>query len=49
MIGEDWYAEGRALKQGKQVICNDAPVTNEPGKQLARGTVIYRIIEREEG
>ncbi len=49
VIGEDCYAEGRVLKRGKEVIYNDVRVTNEAGKLLAQGTVIYRIIERREG
>lgn len=49
VIGEDCYAEGRILKRGKEVIYNDVRVTNEAGKLLAQGTVIYRIIERAEG
>ena len=48
VIGEDCYAEGRVLKRGKEVIYNDVRVTNEAGKLLAQGTVIYRIIERAE-
>ena len=46
VIGEDCWAEGRVLKRGKEVIYNDVRVTNEAGKLLAQGTVIYRIIER---
>ena len=46
VIGEDCYAEGRVLKRGKEVIYNDVRVTNDAGKLLAQGTVIYRIIER---
>jgi uncharacterized protein (TIGR00369 family) len=49
VIGEDCYAEGRVLKRGKEVIYSDVRVTNEAGKLLAQGTVIYRIIERGEG
>ncbi len=48
VIGEDCYAEGRILKRGREVIYNDVRVTNEAGKLLAQGTVLYRIIEREE-
>lgn len=47
VIGEDCFAEGRILKRGREVIYNDVRVTNEAGKLLAQGTVIYRIIERE--
>ena len=47
VIGEDCYAEGRVLKRGKEVIYNEVRVTNDAGKLLAQGTVIYRIIERE--
>jgi uncharacterized protein (TIGR00369 family) len=46
-IGEDTYAEGRVLKRGKEIIYSDVRVTNEAGKLLAQGTVVYRIIERE--
>jgi acyl-coenzyme A thioesterase PaaI-like protein len=46
-IGEDIYAEGRVLKRGKEIIYSDVRVTNEAGKLLAQGTVVYRIIERE--
>ena len=46
VIGEDCWAEARVLKRGKEVIYNDVRVTNEAGKLLAQGTVIYRIIER---
>ncbi len=49
VIGEDCYAEGRILKRGREVIYNDVRVTNEAGKLLAQGTVLYRIIERIEG
>ncbi|MCH8064366.1 MAG: PaaI family thioesterase [Chloroflexi bacterium] len=48
VIGEDCWAEGRVLKRGKEVIYNDVRVTNEAGKLLAQGTVIYRIIERKQ-
>jgi len=44
-IGEDVFAEGRILKRGKELIYTDVKVTNEEGKLLAQGTVIYRIIE----
>ncbi len=47
VIGEDCYAEGHVLKRGKEVIYNEVKVTNDAGKLLAQGTVIYRIIERE--
>ncbi len=47
VIGEDCYAEGRVLKRGKEVIYNEVRVTNDAGKLLAQGTVIYRIIERQ--
>ena len=47
VIGEDCYAEGRVLKRGKEVIYNEVRVTNDAGKLLAQGTVIYRIIERK--
>jgi uncharacterized protein (TIGR00369 family) len=48
VIGEDCFAEGRILKRGKEVIYNDVRVINAAGKLLAQGTVIYRIIEREQ-
>ncbi len=48
VIGEDCYAEGRILKRGREVIYNDVRVTNEAGKLLAQGTVLYRIIERQD-
>jgi uncharacterized protein (TIGR00369 family) len=48
VIGEDCFAEGRILKRGKEVIYNDVRVTNAAGKLLAQGTVIYRIVEREQ-
>ena len=47
VIGEDCFAEGRVLKRGKEIIYSEVRVTNEAGKLLAQGTVIYRIIERE--
>ena len=47
VVGEDCYAEGRVLKRGKEIIYSDVRVTNQAGKLLAQGTVIYRIIERE--
>ncbi len=47
VIGEDCYAEGHVLKRGKEVIYNEVRVTNDAGKLLAQGTVIYRIIKRE--
>ena len=46
VIDEDCRAEGRIMKRGKEVVYNDVRVTNEAGKLLAQGTVIYRIIER---
>jgi uncharacterized protein (TIGR00369 family) len=48
-IGEDIFAEGRILKRGKEIIYSDVRVTNEAGKLLAQGTVVYRIIERGPG
>ena len=48
VIGEDCWAEARVLKRGKEVIYNDVRVTNEAGKLMAQGTVIYRIIERKQ-
>ena len=47
-IGEDVLAEGRILKRGKEIIYTDVRVTNEDGKLLAQGTVVYRIIEKEQ-
>ena len=47
-IGEDIFAEGRVLKRGKEIIYSDVRVTNGAGKLLAQGTVVYRIIERDE-
>ena len=47
-IGEDLFAEGRVLKRGNEIIYSDVRVTNATGKLLAQGTVVYRIIEREE-
>ncbi len=48
-IGEDVFAEGRILKRGKEIIYADVRVTNEAGKLLAQGTVVYRIVEMEQG
>jgi uncharacterized protein (TIGR00369 family) len=48
-IGEDIFAEGRVLKRGKEIIYSDVRVTNGAGKLLAQGTVVYRIVEREQG
>ena len=48
-IGEDVFAEGRVLKRGKEIIYTDVRVTNEAGKLLAQGTVVYRIVETEQG
>ena len=48
-IGEDVFAEGRVLKRGKEIIYADVRVTNEAGKLLAQGTVVYRIVELEQG
>jgi acyl-coenzyme A thioesterase PaaI-like protein len=48
-IGEDVLAEGRILKRGKELIYVDVRVTNEAGKLLAQGTVVYRIIETGQG
>ena len=48
IIGEDCYAEGRILKRGKELIYSDVRVTNSAGKLCAQGTVVYRIIEREQ-
>ena len=45
-IGEDIFAEGRILKRGKEIIYSDVRVTNEAGKILAQGTVVYRIVEQ---
>ncbi len=47
-IGEDVFAEGRILKRGKEIIYTDVRVTNEAGKLLAQGTVVYRIVEMEQ-
>jgi uncharacterized protein (TIGR00369 family) len=44
-IGEDVFADGRVLKRGKEIIYSDVRVTNEAGKLLAQGTVVYRIVE----
>lgn len=49
VIGEDCFAEGRILKRGREIIYSDVRVTNEAGKLLAQGTVVYRIIERGAG
>lgn len=48
-IGEDVFAEGRILKRGKEIIYTDVRVTNEEGKLLAHGTVVYRIVETGQG
>ena len=48
-IGEDVFAEGRVLKRGKEIIYSDVRVTNGDGKLLAQGSVVYRIVEREQG
>jgi uncharacterized protein (TIGR00369 family) len=48
-IGEDVFAEGRVLKRGKELIYSDVRVTNEAGKLLAQGTVVYRIVETGQG
>ena len=48
-IGEDVIAEGRILKRGKEIIYTDVRVTNEAGKPLAQGTVVYRIVETGQG
>jgi uncharacterized protein (TIGR00369 family) len=48
-IGEDVFAEGRILKRGKEIIYSDVRVTNEAGKLLAQGTVVYRIVEMGQG
>ena len=48
-ISEDVVAEGRILKRGKEIIYTDVRVTNEAGKLLAQGTVVYRIVETERG
>ena len=47
-IGEDVFAEGRILKRGKEIIYADVRVTNEAGKLLAQGTVVYRIVGMEQ-
>ncbi len=49
VIGEDCFAEGRVLKRGKEIIYTDVRVTNDAGKLLAQGNVIYRIVDRGEG
>ena len=48
VIGQDCFAEGRVLKRGKEVIYSEVKVHNGDGKLCAQGTVIYRIIEREQ-
>ncbi len=48
VIGQDCFAEGRVLKRGKEVIYSEVKVHNADGKLCAQGTVIYRIIEREQ-
>jgi len=49
VIGQDCFAEGRILKRGKEIIYSDVRVTDAAGKLCAQGTVVYRIIEREQG
>ena len=49
VLGEDCYAEGRVMKRGREIIYSEVRVTNEAGKLCAQGTVVYRIIEREQG
>ncbi len=48
VIGQDCFAEGRVLKRGKEVIYSEVKIHNADGKLCAQGTVIYRIIEREQ-
>lgn len=48
VIGEDCWAEGHVLKRGKEVIYSDVRVTNAAGKLLAQGTVVYRIVTRDQ-
>ncbi len=48
-IAEDIVSEVRVLKRGKEIIYSDVRVTNDAGKLLAQGTVVYRIIERDAG
>ena len=47
-ISEDVLAEARVLKRGKEIIYIDVRASNEDGKLLAQGTVVYRIIERDQ-
>ena len=37
------------MKRGKEIIYTDVRVTNEAGKLLAQGTVVYRIVETGQG
>jgi uncharacterized protein (TIGR00369 family) len=48
VIGQDCVAEGRVLKRGREIIYSDVRVTDVAGKLCAQGTVVYRIIEREQ-
>lgn len=46
-IGEDIFGEGRVLRRGKEIVYSDVTVLNGSGKQLARGSHIFRIFQSE--
>ncbi|MEE2702421.1 MAG: PaaI family thioesterase [Myxococcota bacterium] len=45
-IGEDIHAEGRVLRRGREIVFCEASVTNDQGRELARGLVTYRSVPR---
>ena len=45
-VAEDVYVEGRALAADRELINAEVSITTEGGQLVARGTTIYRIIDR---
>ncbi len=45
-VTEDVYVEGRALAAARELINAEVSITTEGGELVARGTTIYRIIDR---
>jgi uncharacterized protein (TIGR00369 family) len=45
-IGEDIVATARVLRRGKEITYSDVEVSNESGKRIAKGTVVYRAVGR---
>jgi uncharacterized protein (TIGR00369 family) len=45
-IGEDIVATATVLRRGKELVYSDVDVRTDAGKQIAKGLVTHRIVER---